>query len=55
MEEEQAALVVDNGSYMIKAGFSGDDTPRAVFPTVVGSVSGYLPVPITLIQIFILF
>ena len=55
MEEEQAALVVDNGSYMIKAGFSGDDAPRAVLPTVVGSASGYLPVPITLIQIFILF
>ena len=35
-EEEQAALVVDNGSGMMKAGFSGDDLPRAVFPTVVG-------------------
>eukprot|EP01083_Nonionella_stella_P157085 509527_1 len=30
------ALVFDNGSGMIKVGFSGDDDPRAVFPNVVG-------------------
>merc|ERR1712205_292175 len=30
------ALVVDNGSGMVKAGFSGDDAPRAVFPSIVG-------------------
>merc|ERR1711937_678095 len=35
-EEEQTALVVDNGSGMVKAGFSGDDAPRAVFPSIVG-------------------
>jgi len=35
-EEEQAALVVDNGSGMVKAGFAGDDAPRAVFPSIVG-------------------
>lgn len=27
-----AALVIDNGSGMCKAGFAGDDAPRAVFP-----------------------
>ncbi len=36
MEEEQSALVVDNGSGMVKAGFAGDDAPRAVFPSIVG-------------------
>jgi len=30
------AIVVDNGSGMIKAGWAGDDVPRAVFPTMVG-------------------
>merc|ERR1712179_8211 len=35
-EEDVAALVVDNGSGMVKAGFSGDDAPRAVFPSIVG-------------------
>ena len=30
------ALVIDNGSGMMKAGFSGDDAPRAVFPAIVG-------------------
>merc|ERR1711990_1089796 len=35
-DEEAAALVVDNGSGMVKAGFAGDDAPRAVFPSVVG-------------------
>jgi len=34
--EESAALVVDNGSGMVKSGFSGDDAPRAVFPSIVG-------------------
>jgi len=35
-EEEVAGLVVDNGSGMVKAGFAGDDAPRAVFPSIVG-------------------
>ncbi len=26
----------DNGSGMVKAGFAGDDAPRAVFPSIVG-------------------
>jgi actin, other eukaryote len=36
MGDEISALVIDNGSGMMKAGFSGDDAPRAVFPTIVG-------------------
>jgi len=35
-DEEECALVVDNGSGMVKAGFAGDDAPRAVFPSIVG-------------------
>lgn len=35
-EDEVSALVIDNGSGMCKAGFAGDDAPRAVFPSVVG-------------------
>jgi hypothetical protein len=35
-EDEQAALVIDNGSGVVKAGFAGDDAPRAVFPSIVG-------------------
>lgn len=35
-DEEVQALVVDNGSGMCKAGFAGDDAPRAVFPSIVG-------------------
>jgi actin-related protein len=36
MEDEISALVIDNGSGMCKAGFAGDDAPRAVFPSIVG-------------------
>jgi len=36
MSDEVQALVVDNGSGMCKAGFAGDDAPRAVFPSIVG-------------------
>jgi actin-related protein len=30
MADDVAALVIDNGSGMCKAGFAGDDAPRAV-------------------------
>jgi actin-related protein len=36
MSDEVQALVVDNGSGMCKAGFAGDDAPRAVLPSIVG-------------------
>jgi len=35
-DDETAALVVDNGSGMCKAGMAGDDAPRCVFPSIVG-------------------
>ncbi|XP_065258661.1 actin, aortic smooth muscle-like isoform X3 [Chelonoidis abingdonii] len=35
-EDETTALVCDNGSGLCKAGFAGDDAPRAVFPSIVG-------------------
>ena len=35
-EKEVAAIVIDNGSGMCKAGFAGEDAPLAVVPTVVG-------------------
>ncbi|XP_069168593.1 actin-1-like [Procambarus clarkii] len=34
--DEVAALVVDNGSGVCKAGFAGDEAPTAVFPSIVG-------------------
>jgi actin len=36
MDEEAEAVVCDNGSGMVKAGFAGDDAPRCVFPSIVG-------------------
>ncbi|EFA79618.1 actin [Heterostelium album PN500] len=35
-DEVLQAIIIDNGSALCKAGFSGDDTPIAVFPMVVG-------------------
>ena len=35
-DDDVAALVIDNGSGMCKAGFAGDDAPRAVFPALTG-------------------
>ncbi|EYU36850.1 hypothetical protein MIMGU_mgv1a023450mg [Erythranthe guttata] len=34
--EDIQPLVVDNGTGMVKAGFAGDDAPRAVFPSIIG-------------------
>uniref|UniRef100_A0AAQ5XTT6 Actin gamma 2, smooth muscle n=1 Tax=Amphiprion ocellaris TaxID=80972 RepID=A0AAQ5XTT6_AMPOC len=39
--EESTALVCDNGSGLCKAGFAGDDAPRAVFPSIVGRPRPY--------------
>jgi len=36
MTESIAPIVVDNGSGITKAGFAGDEAPKAIFPTVVG-------------------
>lgn len=30
------AIVIDLGSHSIKAGFSGEDTPRVTIPTIIG-------------------
>jgi len=35
-EGDVAALVVDNGSGVCKAGLAGEDAPRTVFPSIVG-------------------
>jgi actin beta/gamma 1 len=35
MEGDVSAIIIDNGSFMMKGGFSGDDAPRAVFPSIV--------------------
>ena len=34
--EEKTALVVDNGSSYLKAGFAGDDAPKVNFPSIIG-------------------
>ncbi|GLJ38074.1 hypothetical protein SUGI_0775090 [Cryptomeria japonica] len=34
--EDGIPIVCDNGSGMVKAGFAGEDAPRAVFPSVIG-------------------
>ena len=34
--EGPPAIVIDNGSESIKAGFAGDDDPKVVFPNIAG-------------------
>ncbi|KAG6516497.1 hypothetical protein ZIOFF_026962 [Zingiber officinale] len=36
--DEVSAIVLDLGSYTCKAGYAGEDSPKAVFPSVVGSI-----------------
>ena len=35
VESKVAAIVIDNGSGMMKCGFAGDDAPYSVFPSIV--------------------
>ena len=37
----RTAVVIDNGSRVCRAGFAGDDAPKAVFPSVVGHTRKY--------------
>jgi actin-related protein len=34
--DQEEFLVIDNGTGFVKAGFSGQDLPRLIIPTVVG-------------------
>jgi len=36
--DELEVIVIDNGSGSIKAGYSGEDAPRSIFPSIVGTV-----------------
>jgi actin, other eukaryote len=36
MADDAQTVIIDNGSGMVKAGFAGEDAPRAVFPAIVG-------------------
>lgn len=39
-DEVDQALVIDNGTWMCRAGWAGDDTARAYVRTVVGEKDG---------------
>ena len=41
------ALMIDNGSSMMRAGFAGDDAPRAVFPSIVGRPNYLAPIDLS--------
>jgi actin-related protein len=36
MSSKGTPVIIDNGSGMCKAGVSGEDAPRACFPSVIG-------------------
>jgi actin-related protein len=38
MSNDMDAIVIDNGSGVFKAGYAGEDTPRAVFPSCTGTL-----------------
>jgi actin-related protein len=41
MSKEKETIIIDNGSFTCKAGFSEDDMPRVDIPTVVGYPTNY--------------
>ncbi len=40
---QKPAIIIDNGSYMTKAGFAGDDAPKTEFLTKVGELRHHFP------------
>jgi hypothetical protein len=45
--DEVSAIVIDLGSHTCKAGYAGEDAPKAVFPSVSLYISCYLTFYIT--------
>eukprot|EP01118_Nematostelium_gracile_P008499 TRINITY_DN2816_c0_g1_i1.p1 TRINITY_DN2816_c0_g1~~TRINITY_DN2816_c0_g1_i1.p1 ORF type:complete len:294 (+),score=70.83 TRINITY_DN2816_c0_g1_i1:160-1041(+) len=43
--EETEAVIIDNGSYQIKAGFQGNDRPNSIFPSIVGQPRRFFVMP----------
>jgi actin-related protein len=43
LADEVSAIVIDVGSYSCKEGYTGDDTPKAVFLSVSGIAPLLLP------------
>ena len=41
IDDDVEKIVIDNGSRTCKAGFSGENAPRTVFPSVVGRPRNY--------------
>ena len=37
IDDDVQAIVIDSGSGVTRAGFAGDDAPRAVFASVIGT------------------
>jgi len=35
-EDEVMPVVIDNGTGMVKAGIAGEDSPKSVFPSLIG-------------------
>lgn len=38
--DDVSALILEVGSYWTKAGYAGEDVPKAAFPTAFGSIEG---------------
>lgn len=39
--DEVGALVMDFGSFSVRAGYAGEDSPKVEFPTTIGMVNVY--------------
>ena len=49
-EDDCQSIVIDNAGGMMKAGFSGDEAPRAVFPTIVSRPKQYDPMGVMAVR-----
>ena len=38
MDQVRETIVIDNGSSTLKAGFAGSESPKFVFPSIVGQI-----------------
>jgi len=41
--DDVSSVVLDIGSYQTRAGYSGEDCPRSILPSVVGVMEGDVP------------
>lgn len=52
-EDEAPPVIIDNGSFMCRAGFAGENSPRSIFDCIAGRPKIYSPYSLDMKDVYI--